>query len=301
MRLRILGSSSAIPTEERGLSAQFLHMGKHALLIDCGEGTQMQLRRFGEKWSAIRYVLISHLHGDHYFGLVSLLSTMHMLERDKALDIYAPAGLEEIIRMQFAASHTILRFELNFHIIHTEEQYLLFEENDYRVFAIPLMHSRETYGFLIKEKTALRNIKKSFVAQHQIPYEWFPRIKAGEDYIDASGKRWRNNDITDAPKAPASYAYFSDTAYIPERADDIAGLSVLYHEATFLEEDVDKAELRKHSTARQAANMAKLASAGQLILGHFSTRYPSVEKFEEEAKEIFANTALAFDGMEIEI
>ncbi len=300
IKLCILGSSSAIPLKERGLSSHYLEIGNKAVMIDCGEGTQMQLKRFGKKWSAIDHILISHLHGDHYFGLVSLLSTMHMLERQRELHIYSPAGLEEIIRMQFAASNTRLRFPLHFHIIETDKKVQIFETDKFSAYAFPLKHSVPTYGFLLKEKPGRRNVRKDFVAKHSIPYEWFPRIKAGEDYVDDKGVRYANTDITESPKPPVSYAYLSDTAYVPEKADDVLGVSLMYHESTFLEEDNDKAALRQHSTAKQAARMAKSARAKRLILGHFSTRYENVEAFRKEASEIFEDTVLAYDGLEIE-
>ncbi len=301
MKLTILGSSSAIPTKERNLSAQLLEIAGHSLLLDCGEATQFQLQRFDKKTSQIRYVLISHLHGDHYFGLVGLLSTMHMLGREKDLHIYSPKGLKEIIYLQFGESKTKLNYNLVFHIIETDNKTMLFEEEAYQVFTFPLKHSTETYGFLIQEKSGERTIKKEFVNEHEIPYKWFPRIKAGEDYIDENGNIFLNKDITTAPENPSSFAYMSDTAFLPERAADIRGVDVLYHEATFLEEDIEKAILRTHSTAAQAAEIAHQALVGKLIIGHFSTRYKDVDAFLTEAKQKFDNVVLAEDGMFIEI
>lgn len=300
MKLSILGSSSAIPTKERNLSAQLLEIAGHSLLLDCGEGTQFQLQKFDKKLNSISYVLISHLHGDHYYGLVGMLSTMHMLGREKDLHIYSPEGLQEIIYLQFGDSKSKLNYHLEFHTIHTQEKILIFEEVDYQVFTFPLKHSVETYGYLIKEKAAQRNIKKDFVESHDIAYEWFPRIKAGEDYVDSKGNVYANKEITTSPANPSSFAYMSDTAYLPERVKDIRGVDVLYHEATFLNEDLDKAIMRTHSTASQAAEIARAAAVGKLIIGHFSTRYTSVSPFLDEARAIYEHSVLAEDGMEIE-
>ncbi len=301
MKLTVLGSSSAIPTRERNLSAQLLEIAGHSLLLDCGEGTQLQLSKFKKKKSQIRYILISHLHGDHYFGLVGLISTMHMLGREKDLHIYSPNGLEEIIRLQFAASNTRLSFKLVFHIINTKKSILLFEENAYQLFTFPLKHSVETYGFKIQEKTGQRNIRKEFIQNRDIHHKWFPRIKDGEDYIDSKGRIYPNNTITTSPQNPSSFAYMTDTAYLPERANDIVGVSLLYHEATFLNSDLEKAIARNHSTAKQAAKIAREAQVQRLLIGHFSTRYEDLNLFLDEVKLVFNNTILAEDGMEISI
>ncbi|MCK9617147.1 MAG: ribonuclease Z [Lentimicrobiaceae bacterium] len=299
--VRILGSSAALPTSKRNPSTQLLnHKGK-LFLIDCAEGTQMQLRRYGIRMLRINHIFISHLHGDHYFGLAGLLFTYHLLGRKDALHIFAKKELEEIIKLQLHVSETVLLYPLVFHAINPAIHYKIYEDELLEVNTIPLIHSIPTCGFLFKEKPLLRKIKKDFLLQETVPVSEFAKIKQGSDYITNEGRIYHNREIT-IPSAPSlSFAYCSDTAFAEKTADYVRGVNVLYHEATFMSNLSDVARDKMHSTAAQAALVAKKAGTGQLIIGHFSARYEDMQPLLSEAKEIFDNTVVAEDGLEIAI
>ena len=292
----ILGSSAAIPTGERNPTSQLVKYHNQSFLIDCGEGTQMQIRKYAAKMGGIQHIFISHLHGDHYFGLIGLLSSFHLLGRDKALWIYGPAPLKEIIDVQLRASNTVLRFPLHFVETRTDTFHLLFEHERIRVFSFPLRHSLPVTGFLFREKPGKRKIIKERIEGLNIPPAYFRRIIEGEDFTDEQGKIYRNDYLTYPPPPPRSYAYCSDTAYDERIIPFIKGVDLLYHEATFGADMQEVARERLHSTTRDAASIAKKAEVKSLIIGHFSPRYEDVGDLMKEASEIFPYVQAVADG-----
>ena len=297
--LKILGSSSALPTDTRMLSSQLLSTTSHHFLFDCGEGTQFQLRKFGAPISKIDTIFLSHLHGDHVFGLFGLLSTYHMYKRQKPLKIYGQKGIKELIGSVMKTANT--RIDYPFEIIEliSERIQLIFEDDEVEVFSIPLKHSVATTGFYVVAKSGPLNIKKEFVEEQNIPYSWFARIKNGEDYVNEEGQRFKNKDITLPKIHRKSFAYITDTACLPELSSHIPKVDLLYHEATFANEHQQDAREKLHSTTREAAKVALNARAKKLVIGHFSTRYKNVDSLLEEAREIFPETIAACDGMDI--
>jgi len=256
----------------------------------------MQLRRYRIKLQKINHIFISHLHGDHFFGLIGLISTFHLLGRDKELHIYANKKLEEIIRIQLDASQTVLKFPICFHHTNPDEPELILKNNICTVTSFPLDHRVPTTGFMITEKSRALKIKKGFLANHDISVEDIIKIKNGEVFIDTSGNIYRNADITITPPPPRSFAYCSDTRYFEPAIPFINGSDLLYHEATFMEEMNETAHEKYHSTAIDAAKTAKLAQVDELIIGHFSARYKELEKLLDEARSVFPNTTLAQEG-----
>jgi ribonuclease Z len=292
----ILGSGAALPTARRNPTAQYVVCNNRHLLIDCGEGTQMQLRSAGVKIQKINHILISHLHGDHFFGLVGLLSTMHLLGRDKGLTIYGPEQLEQIVRMQLEVGASKLNFDLQFVVLNGKENRLLFEDKLIEIHAFPLKHRIPTNGFLIKEKEKERKIIAEAVAEAGLKLAYLPLLKKGESCRDENGQEIDFEDFTLPPKPSCSYAYCSDTAYWETIVPAIQNASVLYHEATFIEKDLDRAKATFHSTAKQAAKIAKQAAVGKLLLGHLSARYLDGFAHEEEAKAVFEKSEVVEDG-----
>jgi ribonuclease Z len=291
----ILGNNSAIPAYDRHPTAQALHWNDQVFLIDCGEGTQMQLARYKVRRSKINHIFISHLHGDHYFGLIGLINSMSLLGRNANLHIYAPAELQPIMHLQFEAADTRLGFALHYHALEEGPELLVTEK--YRVTAFPVKHRIPCWGFLFQEIKPPRLLLKEQVVAAVIPQSFYNRLKWGEDYIDKAGRRVENRSVTRAAPPGLSYAYCADTLYAPELADNLQQVSLLYHEATFLHELEERAVSRFHSTAMQAASFASLCQAGRLIIGHFSSKYETLEAFEEEARQQFANTDLAIEGV----
>ena len=299
--LTILGCNSAIPTNHRKPTAQLLNVAERFFLIDCGEGTQLQLRKYKIRMQSIQHIFISHLHGDHYFGLIGFISTMHLLGREKELNIYAPAELKEIIYIQLAASKTELRFPLFFHEFGFEEPELLMESNYLTVHTIPLSHSLPWCGFLFQEKTKPRRMRKEKIEEYNIPLEAVPTIKAGGDYLLADGTVVPHIELTRGAQLSRSFAFCSDTSYSEAIIPQIKGVDMLYHEATFLDKHQDLATTTKHSTVTQAATIAQKANVKQLIVGHYSSRYKDHLMFLEEARPIFEATHLAGDLKSFEI
>lgn len=300
-QVTVLGSGAAIPTLHRNPSAQYVNCNERHILIDCGEGTQMQFRRFGLRFQRISHILISHLHGDHFFGLVGLLSTMHLMGRDKGVSIYGPKGLEDIVRKQLEIGGAKPQFEINFIDTNPNSVEVIFSDKLIEILSFPLKHRIPTTGFLIREKIKERNIDKSAIQGIEIGIEAIHKLKRGEDVVLESGKLLRSVDCTIPPKSSRSYAYCSDTAYMSELEEVIKNVNVLYHEATFCDKDADRAKATFHSTAKQAALIARNANAGRLYLGHISARYTNVEGHLTESREIFLNTEVVEDGMVIEI
>lgn len=292
----VLGSSSATPAYNRNPSAQLLNINDKYYLIDCGEATQNQLNKFKLKSSKIDYIFISHLHGDHYLGLIGLLSTMHLNGRLKEIHVFGPPQLKEIIDLQLKVSETVLRYEVIFHFTHTEYTEQIFENNDVTVDTIILNHRIPTTGFLIKEKLRKRKINTEKIEEHDIPLEYIPLLKNGIDYCDKHGNTIPNAELTFDPVPPRSFAYCSDTLYNEDFLEQIEGVDFLYHEATFLHDLLDRAIETYHTTALQAGIIAQKAHVKQLMIGHFSARYRELDALLAEAKSEFENTVLAIEG-----
>jgi len=292
----ILGNTSWIPVHGRNHTSQLVKLGSELMLIDCGEGTQMQLRRFRLKYSKLDYIFISHLHGDHYLGLIGLLSSFHLARRSNPLTIFGPKGLDEIISTHFRWSNTQLTYSIDFHITTDDGLNLLVNTPQLMVYSFPLRHRLPTTGFLIKEKAGLRNLIKSKLEAEKLPVEAIKSLRKGMDYIGVDGSFYPVREYCYPQEPTRTYAYCSDTIYWPELKEYIAEVDLLYHESTFLDAEKERAELTMHSTAGQAASIAAAASVKKLILGHFSSRYKDLNPMLEEAKPIFENVELSVEG-----
>jgi ribonuclease Z len=271
-------------------------MKGNMLLIDCGEGTQVQLRRFKVKFSRIKRVFISHLHGDHFYGLVGLISTFRLLGRDAPLHVYGPKGIKEAITLQLKLGDSWTNYPLYFHELESTRPQVIYEDHKLTVETIPLKHRVYTNGYLFREKPGERKLDVNAAEVLRVDKSYFLKAKQGHDVPDNQGNMVANQLITSDPEPVLSYAYCSDTVYLPELAEQLRGVDVLYHESTFLSEHEHLCERTKHSTAAQAAKLAKEADVGTLILGHYSTRYPDLEAFRQEALGIFPRVELAEDG-----
>ncbi|WP_395077486.1 ribonuclease Z [Flavobacterium sp.] len=296
MNLTILGCYAATPRTFTNPTSQVLEIRNHLFLIDCGEGTQVQLRKNKIKFSAINHIFISHLHGDHFYGLIGLISTFNLLNRKNDLVVYGPKGVEEIIKLQFKLSNSWPQYDLKFVELISNESEIVFEDNKVIVKTIPLKHRIYTNGFLFQEKLKERKLNVSAVQNYKIDTCYFQNIKNGKDIVLDNGTTIPNSALTFDPEKPKSYAFCSDTIYNEDIIPIIKDVDFLYHETTFLESESELAKKTMHSTAKGAANIAKLANCNQLILGHYSTRYESIELFKQEAKTIFENVLLADDG-----
>ncbi|MBE0640878.1 MAG: ribonuclease Z, partial [Bacteroidales bacterium] len=299
-RLTILGSSSAIPVFDRMPTAQVLQAGEALSLIDCGEGTQVQLRRFGIRMQRIQQIFISHLHGDHFFGLVGLISTLNLLGRTNSLTIYADPRLESLVMDQLAVTETELRFPLVFIPLREGYHGVIHEDKRITVEVFPLNHRIPTFGFLFRERPKLRNVVRERLAEVEVPVDAWTRIRAGEDFIDEKGRVFRNEDITMPAPEPRSYAFVSDTLYDPSLTRFVEGVDLLYHEATFMHEMEKVAAEKMHSTAMQAALFAKAAGVRQLLIGHFSARYRDIQPLLDEALSVFPATLAGTEGTVID-
>jgi ribonuclease Z len=296
MKLSILGCYSATPRTFTNPTSQVLEINNHLFLIDCGEGTQVQIRRSKIKFSRIKHIFISHLHGDHYFGLVGLISTFRLLTRESDLHIYGPKGLKEVITLQLKLSDSWTNYRLIFHELSSKSSELIFEDDKIEVYTIPLSHRIYTNGFLFKEKPGERKLDMNAVKAANIDLAYYRKLKQGFDVENRDGILINNNTVTKAPNKTKSYAFCSDTAFDEKIIPIIKNVDVLYHESTFLEKHEHLCDPTKHSTAKQAAKIAKEAKVGTLVLGHYSTRYDGIEGFKTEAQEIFQNILLAEDG-----
>ncbi len=292
----ILGSSSATPIFNRNPSAQALNINDRMYLVDCGEGTQQQMLRFEVKSSRINHIFISHLHGDHYLGLVGLLSSMHLNGRTKELKLYGPAPLKEIIDIQLKYSDTTLQYPLEFTATNAETPEIILETQDLIVETIPLDHRIACTGFLFKQKKRLRKLKKEVIAELGISVAEYSAIKKGADYVAPDGKVYKNEELTTNPAEPKSYAYCSDTIYNECYFQQISNVDMLYHEATFLNAMLDRAQNTYHTTALQAGQVALATGAKRLLIGHFSARYKTLMELLDEASSVFPNTELALEG-----
>ncbi|WP_372792351.1 ribonuclease Z [Lutibacter sp.] len=302
LKLTILGCHSATPRVNAHPTSQFLEIKNHNFLIDCGEGTQVQLRKYGIKFSKIKHIFISHLHGDHIYGLIGLISTFRLLNRETELNIYAPKGLKEIITLQLKLSNSWTHYPLLFHELTSKKSKLIFEDDKVEVYTIPLNHRIYTNGFLFKEKVGERKLNMNSILNcSEIEICDYQNLKIGRDFTLKNGKIIKNEILTLDPEEPKSYAFCSDTSYFPEIIPIIKNVSCLYHETTFLKDRENLAATTKHSTAEQAASIAKQANVKQLIVGHYSGRYKNIEDFKSEAQEVFKNTLLAEAGKAFDI
>jgi ribonuclease Z len=292
----ILGSSSATPVYNRNPTAQLLNCNEKFYLIDCGEGTQQQMIRFGLKASKIDAAFISHLHGDHYFGLIGLLSTMHLNGRTKPFQIFGPAALKDILEIQFQHSDTHLRFEIQFIIIVADIPRIICANQDMTVETVVLNHRIPTTGFKFTETKRQRKVNAEKLEADNIPQEYYQLLKRGLDLTLPSGRIVINAEYTYDSEKPKSYCYCSDTLADGSYLDSLKNCTVLYHEATFLNELLDRANMTHHTTALQAAEVAATVGASKLLIGHFSSRYKSLLPLLEEASAVFPNTDLALEG-----
>ncbi len=296
--LHILGSGAALPTSKRQASAQYVNCNERHILIDCAEGTQQQLRKYGLKLQKIQFILISHLHGDHFFGLPGLLSTMHLLGRNKKLSIYGPPGLEALIKAMLAAGGHPLQFDLTFHTIQPGETQLIFEDRLIEIFAFAIKHRLPTLGYRINEKPKLLNLDKEAISAAGLLIEDLPKLKSGIS-IERNGKKYNYKDYTLPAQPVYSYAYCSDTKPSPSYLEAIKDVDLLYHEATFNQQHLERAKSTFHSTAQQAAQQAVLANCKYLLLGHFSSRYDDAQQHLLEARIVHPNVGAAEDGFKL--
>ncbi len=297
LKLRILGSSSAIPTVGRHPTAQFLSMANRHFLIDCGEGTQVQLRKYKIGFGRINHIMISHLHGDHFYGLVPLLTSLHLLDREKELHLYGPAGLEEGVSALLKISGSRLRFPLVYHVLNTLETEIIYEDEALWVYSFPLRHSMPCCGFFFREKPRPRNMRKEMLAKYQIPVAEIRKIKRGADWVNEEGVVIPNHLLTYKPDDALSYAFCTDTSPLRSLADMLpVAPELMYHEATFTQEHKQRAKKTFHSTAAQAGEIAQHCQARHLLIGHFSVRYEDLGPLLQEARSIFPATHLAMEG-----
>lgn len=300
MKLTILGCYAATPRTFTNPTAQILEIKNNIFLIDCGEGTQVQLRKNKIKFSKVNHIFISHLHGDHFFGLVGLISTFTLLGRTTDLYIYGPVGIKEIIMLQLRLTNSWTNYKLFFQELDSKDSEIIFEDEKVTVKTIPLKHRIYTNGFLFEEKLDKRKLNIEAVKKFKIEECYYQNIKNGKDITLDDGQLISNEQLTYNPAAPMSYAFCSDTGYNEEIVSLIANVTVLYHEATFLQSEERLASKTMHSTAIEAATIALKANVEQLILGHYSTRYKNIALFKEEAQTVFPNVELADDGKTFE-
>ena len=296
MQLTILGCNAATPRKNAQTTAQLLEINGQMVLIDCGEGTQIQLRKLGIKFARIQHIFISHLHGDHFYGLIGLISTFRLLGRTADLHVYGPKGIKEVITLQLKLAKSWTDYNLFFHELDEEASTLILDHEKFTVETLPLDHRVYTNGYLFREKMGKRKINSAAVANFGVEVADMENLKQGKDIQLPNGDWVENHRLTFDPDPPKSYAFCSDTAYKPDLAEQVKGVSCLYHEATFLDTHHDLAVKTKHSTAEEAAQIAAKAEVGQLILGHFSSRYPNLNAFIEQAQRHFQNVHLAEDG-----
>ncbi len=294
--LTILGCSSATPTSKRNPSSQFLNICDRYFLIDCGEGAQVQLRRFKLRFQKIDHILISHMHGDHFLGLPGLLQSMHLLGRDRVLNIYGPPEVKTVIDLINKVSQTVLKYEIQYFVLPSDQSKIFYEDEMITVESFPLNHRVPCTGFLFREKKGERKILKRKLEALNISLAEIHKLKKGFDAEANDGSLIKNEDLTSDPPATRSYAYCSDTTYFEPIIEKIKNVDLLYHESTFLEDMKDRAEATFHSTAKQAGEIALKAGVKKLILGHFSARYNDLEPLLKEASSVFENVMLATEG-----
>ena len=294
LAVTILGNNSALPAFDRHPTAQIVTMNEHLFLVDCGEGTQIQIARYRIRRSRIHKIFISHLHGDHYFGLAGLITTMGLLGRENELHIYGPSPLEQIIRLQLEAGGGHLSFPIHFHTV-TED--MVIREDKFEISCFRVVHRIECYGFLFREVRPPRRILAGKIQQYPIPVSFYEQLHWGHDYTTEAGNVIANEAVTEKAPASKSYAYTADTAFERALVQKVSGVDLLYHESTYLHNLEEKAGRRFHSTSVQAATIAREAGVKHLIIGHFSSKYDQLEQFEVEARAVFPHTDLALEGV----
>src|ERR1700722_4489827 len=295
LAVTILGNNSALPAFDRHPTAQVVTMEDQIFLVDCGEGTQMQMAKYKIRRSKINYIFISHLHGDHYFGLIGLLTSMGLLGRTQDLHIYAPPALQDIIGLQLRVADIQLPYPLHFYALDTEGPIL--SEPKFEVSCFPVFHRIECWGFRFREVRPFRRINPEKARQFNVPSSFFDRLKWGESYLRKDGVLVENQAVTEPAARARSYAYAADTLFDHRIAERVRGADLLYHETTYLKDLGEQAGKRYHSTTVQAATIALEAGVERLLIGHFSSKYEKLQAFEQEAREIFSNTDLALEGV----
>lgn len=300
MTVTILGNNSALPAFGRHPSAQVVEVNGEMLLLDCGEGTQIQFQRYGLKWKKLKHIYISHLHGDHYFGMPGFLNSMNLLGRTAELHLYAPAALEEIINLILSVADTTLSFPYFFHPLQ-EGASQLTDNELFTVTAFPVEHRIACHGFLIESKTRGRRILPERCEKYGVPLSFYEALKHGTDYTNSEGIIIKNDLLTEEGPHASRYAYCADTIFTESFLPFIRSVDTLYHECTYLEADAEKAKMRFHSTAKQAASLAKHANAGKLLLGHFSSKYRELDAFKTEAESVFPNVVITEEGITYDV
>jgi ribonuclease Z len=299
LSVTILGNNSAVPAFNRHPTSQVVSLDGTNYLVDCGEGTQIQMIKYKVRRGKISHIFISHLHGDHYFGLVGLLNTFGLLSHKQELHVYGPAPLQQIIEMQMNVAETVLPYPLHFHTLTKPE--VLVDNEKIRVSCFPTAHRIECYGFLFEEKEGKRKLLIDKIRKLMIPISFYSSLQEGLDYITPRGQVIANDSVTASPERGKKYAFCADTKYEESLIQYIYGADMIYHETTYLDNMRDKAHERFHCTTKQAAELAKKAMVGKLLIGHFSSKYNTLDQFEAEAREVFQNTDLAIEGMTYEI
>lgn len=295
LAVTILGNNSAVPAFDRHPTSQLITLNGTSFLVDCGEGTQIQMMRYKIRRARISHIFISHLHGDHYFGLIGLINSFGLLSHQQELHIYGPSPLREIIELQLQVAHTTLSFPLHFHTI-TQES-LLVDEEDYSVACFRTNHRIECYGFVFREKKKPRKVLPEKARQYGIPSSFFNKLKGGMDFTNKNDEVIKNELVTEAAPPGRVYAFCADTKYDESILPHIKEADMIYHETTYLHHLEERATIRFHSTTKQAATIARKAKVKKLLIGHFSSKYDTLEEFEKEAKEVFPNTELALEGV----
>lgn len=299
MELTVLGCNSALPTSYRNPSAQILSVSGRIFLIDCGEGTQFQLRKMHINFMRINHIFISHLHGDHLFGLIGLVSTMSLLHRSTPLEIFADERLRDILEQQIAFFCDNISFEIQFRPLRFDQPEILLNIKGVSVQSVPLRHRQPTCGFIFREQPKEPNLRKDAICRFGLRLVDIAAIKSGKPFFDENGDEVPRSQLVSEPAAPKSYAYISDTIFMPELVQHISGVSLLYHEATFANDNELLAAKTMHSTAAQAATIARNAGVGNLLLGHFSSRYKETDLHEQEAQAVFPYSTAVYDGFKI--
>lgn len=299
--VHILGCGSAMPTTRHFPTSQVVNMRDKLFMIDCGEGAQIQFRRARLKFTRLNHIFISHLHGDHCFGLPGLLSTLGLAGRTAELFIHSPGGLCEALTPLLDQFSQGLPYKVTFHAFETEQASVIYEDRSFTVTTLPLKHRTPCCGFLFEEKPLLSHLRRDMIDFYKIPVEWLARIKQGAEYVTPEGELVSNTRLTLPADAPRKYAYCSDTAYTESILPFIDGVDLLYHEATFAQTEQVQAAKRFHTTAAQAAEIACKANVKRLLLGHYSARYTDETILEQEAKAIFPDTTLGWEGMTVHV
>ena len=300
-RVHILGCGSALPTAHHNPSSQVVEIRGKFFMVDCGEGTQAQVRRSHINFSKLQAVFISHIHGDHVFGLMGMISTFGLQGRTAPLHVYAPEGYEALFHAEMQMFCSTIDYEVIFHPVDTSVRQVIFEDRSLTVETIPLKHRMPCAGFLFKEKQGERHINPKALEFYNVPRSQINNLRAGLDWTSPEGEVIPNDKLTTPPDPVRSYAYCSDTRYMQSLGKDLSGVTMLYHEATYGEDMKDNAVKYMHSTAREAALTAKAAGAGKLLLGHYSQRYSDEKPLLNEAKQVFENTLLSNEGMTIDV